>query len=112
LDRHPSAALDVSSANLQKAKEPEGEGPRNDEGGKKSRGRPKGSRSKAREEEIQPAETAAEGVRKMLDAKKLSSKINYANLDSLFDGDEPPPAKKTRSFLLGPSLTPQDRGRS
>jgi len=78
---------------MQKKKETEGGGAQDGEGGKKSRGRPKGSRTRAQEEEIAPAETAAEGVRKMLDAKKLSSKINYANLDSLFDGETLPPPK-------------------
>lgn len=66
-----------------------------EKGGKRARGRPKGSKTKARsEEEVAPAVSAADGVRKMLDAKKLSSKINYANLDSLFSGDDVEPGKK------------------
>lgn len=65
-----------------------------EKGGKKSRGRPKGSKSKVKPEDTAPARSAAEGVRKMLDAKKLSSKINYANLDSLFEGDAPEPPQR------------------
>ena len=61
--------------------------PQLEAGGKRARGRPKGSKSKPRpEDNMEPAQSAEDGVRKMLTARKLSSKINYANLDSLFEG--------------------------
>lgn len=58
---------------------------------KPKKGRPKGK--KKQEEKMGPSETAADGVKKMLDAKKLSSKVNYANLDSLFQDPEPEPSE-------------------
>ena len=59
-------------------------------GTQKRKGRPKGKANKPKEiDELGPSESAADGVKKMLDAKKLSSKVNYANLDSLFDDSIP-----------------------
>lgn len=56
------------------------------EGGKRARGRPKGSKTKPKpEENLGPSETPEDGIRKMLTAKKLSNKVNYENLASLFD---------------------------
>ncbi|BDA42484.1 probable transcription factor IIIB 90 kDa subunit at N-terminal half [Coccomyxa sp. Obi] len=52
---------------------------------KRARGRPLGSKTKARPEDmLEPAETPEEATRRMLDAKKLSSKINYNVLANLF----------------------------
>lgn len=62
--------------------------------GKRARGRPKGSKSRPKpEDNLEPSETAVDGIRKVLTAKKLSSKINYDNLDSLFDSSMPPPPR-------------------
>lgn len=67
------------------------------EGGKRPKGRPRGSRSKVKvEEQLTPSASAIEGVKKVLTAKKLSDKINYANLDSLFDGVMPHSAPTPR----------------
>ncbi len=38
------------------------------------------------EEDLGPAGTPEEAVKRMLDKKKLSSKINYDNLNGLFSG--------------------------
>ena len=60
----------------------------NNESKKPSRKR---NRKKEDVEPVGPSESAADGVKKMLDAKKLSSKVNYANLDTLFDDAAPLP---------------------
>lgn len=52
---------------------------------KPKKGRPRGPRKPKPEENVGPSETAADGVKKMLDAKKLSNKVNYENLDILFE---------------------------
>ncbi|KAK9817299.1 hypothetical protein WJX72_012355 [[Myrmecia] bisecta] len=52
---------------------------------KRSRGRPLGSKTKQRAEDLMgPSETPSEAARRMLEAKKLSSKINYNVLADLF----------------------------
>lgn len=71
-------------------------------GQKKGRGRPKGSKTKPKpEEQLEPAATAADGVRQMLDSKKLSSKINYDNIKNLFSsGAAEPPKRSAAPFLM------------
>ena len=72
--------------------EEQAEGQPSEKTDKKARGRPKGSKSKPRpEDQLGPAESPQDGLRKMLTAKKLSSKINYDNLNTLFDGPSPGP---------------------
>ena len=44
------------------------------------------------EDVLEPSETAEEATRRMLDAKKLSSKINYNVLAGLFDSSAAAPA--------------------
>ena len=56
---------------------------------KRGRGRPLGSKTKPKQEtNLPPAETPQEAAMRMLDTKKLSSKINYTALADLFS-DEP-----------------------
>ncbi|KAH7852523.1 hypothetical protein Vadar_025926 [Vaccinium darrowii] len=56
------------------------------------------SRQKKRALEIgNPAQTAAEATRQVLEKKGLSSKINYDVLDKLFDEQPIPDAKRTRT---------------
>ena len=56
---------------------------------KRGRGRPLGSKTKPKpEQNLPPAESAQEAAMRMLDTKKLSSKINYSALADLFS-DEP-----------------------
>ena len=39
------------------------------------------------EDQMSPAQTAAEATKRMLDSKRLSNKINYEVLDNLFNTD-------------------------
>ena len=56
---------------------------------KRGRGRPLGSKTKLRpDQDLPPADTPQEAAMRMLDNKKLSSKINYSALADLFS-DEP-----------------------
>ncbi|KAL6780177.1 hypothetical protein ACKKBF_B14155 [Auxenochlorella protothecoides x Auxenochlorella symbiontica] len=69
---------------------------------KRSRGRPLGSKSKTRAESaLPPAETPQEAAMRMLDNRKLSSKINYNVLADLFD-DAPSPASAVGPGAGGP----------
>ncbi|KDD72059.1 hypothetical protein H632_c3934p1, partial [Helicosporidium sp. ATCC 50920] len=55
---------------------------------KRPRGRPLGSKTKPRADaDLPPAETAQEATMRMLDNRKLSSKVNYAALAGLFDDE-------------------------
>ena len=55
---------------------------------KRGRGRPLGSKTKPRPElKLPPADTPEEATMRMLDQKKLSSKINYSVLADLFSED-------------------------
>lgn len=57
---------------------------------KRGRGRPLGSKTKAKpEKNLPPPETPQEAAMRMLDSKKLSSKINYSALADLFSDDAP-----------------------
>ena len=54
---------------------------------------PRPAPEQARPEDVlEPSETAEEATRRMLDAKKLSSKINYNVLAGLFDSSGAAPA--------------------
>ncbi|KAK9835222.1 hypothetical protein WJX81_006819 [Elliptochloris bilobata] len=65
---------------------------------KRGRGRPLGSKSKPRpEEDLEPAGTPQEAFQRMLDRKKLSSKINYQNLDGLFSAGDLGVPKRRRA---------------
>lgn len=61
------------------AKEAEG-------GRKRGRGRPLGSKTKPKpEDNLGPSNTPQEAVAKLLHAKKLTSKVDYTNLDRLLE---------------------------
>lgn len=65
---------------------------------KRGRGRPLGSKTKPRPDlDLPPADTPQEAAMRMLDNKKLSSKINYSALADLFsdEPEAPPPAFAT-----------------
>lgn len=84
---------------------------------KRGRGRPLGSKTKPKpEKNLPPPETPQEAAMRMLDSKKLSSKINYSALADLFsddtqpggddvgtDGMVPHPLESFSSDLAGPS---------
>ena len=57
------------------------------EGGKKrSRGRPLGSKTKPRPEDcLGPSSTPLESAKNLFQAKKLTGKIDYDNLERLFE---------------------------
>ena len=87
---------------------------------KRPRGRPLGSKTRARPEDaLPPAGSSEEAARRMLAARKLSSKINYAVLADLFredggdggDGDSDAPATlftaADRDRLLMPPPPPR-----
>ncbi len=56
---------------------------------------------------LEPSESAEEATRRMLDAKKLSSKINYNVLKGLFDSgaprEQPASAPSTCAQLPAPT---------
>ena len=57
---------------------------------KRGRGRPLGSKSKPKATDTMPlAETPQEAAMRIIDDKKLSSKINYSVLAELFQSDNP-----------------------
>ena len=56
------------------------------EGRKRGRGRPLGSKTKPRPEDcLGPSSTPLESAKNLLQAKKLTGKIDYENLERLFE---------------------------
>ena len=56
------------------------------EGHKRGRGRPLGSKTKPRPEDcLGPSKTPLESAKNLLQAKKLTGKIDYDNLERLFE---------------------------
>ena len=56
------------------------------EGQKRGRGRPLGSKTKPRPEDcLGPSSTPLESAKNLLQAKKLTGKIDYENLERLFE---------------------------
>ena len=76
-------------------------------GQKRGRGRPKGSKTKPKpQDDLPPPATAAEGVGRMLESRKLSNKINYDNIKALFSNDGPnPPTRSAALCVTMPILT-------